>query len=152
MSRLLPGRSYMLKIGAKTVNATVTDIKHKINVNTFEHMAGKTLDLNEIAFCNLSLSSDVAFDPYEANRTTGSFILIDRMTNQTVGAGMVWFALRRATNIHWQALDVDRKARAAHWASSRRCCGSPGSRAPASRPLPHWLKSAFMRKAGTPTR
>ncbi|WP_420411329.1 sulfate adenylyltransferase subunit CysN [Roseibium sp.] len=109
---LLPGRSYLLKIGAKTVNAQVTEIKHKINVNTFEHIAGKTLDLNEIAFCNLSLSSEVAFDPYEANRTTGSFILIDRMSNQTVGAGMVWFALRRATNIHWQALEVDQKARA----------------------------------------
>ncbi|MEP2707152.1 MAG: sulfate adenylyltransferase subunit CysN [Roseibium sp.] len=109
---LLPGRSYLLKIGARTVTATVTEIKHKINVNTFEHVAGKTLDLNEIAFCNLSLSSSVAFDPYEANRTTGSFILIDRMTNQTVGAGMVWFALRRATNIHWQALDVDKAARA----------------------------------------
>ncbi|MEP3430429.1 MAG: sulfate adenylyltransferase subunit CysN [Roseibium sp.] len=109
---MLPGRSYLLKIGAKTVTATVTEIKHKINVNTFEHVAGKTLDLNEIAFCNLSLSSPVAFDPYEANRTTGSFILIDRMTNATVGAGMVWFALRRATNIHWQALDVDKAARA----------------------------------------
>ncbi|MEP3049711.1 MAG: sulfate adenylyltransferase subunit CysN [Roseibium sp.] len=108
---LLPGRSHLLKIGAKTVTATVTEIKHKINVNTFEHIAGKTLDLNEIAFCNLSLSSPVAFDPYEANRTTGSFILIDRMTNATVGAGMVWFALRRATNIHWQALDVDKAAR-----------------------------------------
>ena len=108
---LLPGRSYLLKIGAKTVNATVTEIKHKINVNTFEHVAGKTLDLNEIAFCNLSLSSPVAFDPYEANRSTGSFILIDRMTNATVGAGMVWFALRRATNIHWQAMDVDKAAR-----------------------------------------
>ncbi|MTI42784.1 bifunctional enzyme CysN/CysC [Roseibium hamelinense] len=108
---LLPGRSYLLKIGPKTVNATVTEIKHKINVNTFEHVAGKTLDLNEIAFCNLSLSAPVAFDPYEANRHTGSFILIDRMTNQTVGAGLVWFALRRATNIHWQALEIDKAAR-----------------------------------------
>ncbi|MTH98353.1 sulfate adenylyltransferase subunit CysN [Roseibium sp. RKSG952] len=109
---MLPGRSYLLKIGAKTVNATVTEIKHKINVNTFEQIAGKSLDLNEIAFCNLSLAAPVAFDPYEANQHTGSFILIDRMTNQTVGAGLVWFALRRATNIHWQALEVDRKARA----------------------------------------
>jgi bifunctional enzyme CysN/CysC len=134
---LLPGRSYLLKIGTKTVTATVTEIKHKINVNTFEHMAGKTLDLNEIAFCNLRLSSDVAFDPYEANRTTGSFILIDRMTNATVGAGMVWFALRRATNIHWQALDVDKQGAGREaWARSRRCCGSPGCPAPASRPSP----------------
>ncbi len=109
---LLPGRSYLMKIGTKTVTATVTEIKHKINVNTFEHIAGKHLELNEIAFCNLAMSAPVAFDPYEANRTTGSFILIDRVTNATVGAGMVWFALRRATNIHWQALDVDKTARA----------------------------------------
>ncbi|WP_346898723.1 sulfate adenylyltransferase subunit CysN [uncultured Roseibium sp.] len=109
---MLPGRSYLMKIGAKTVTATVTEIKHKINVNSFEHVAAKKLDLNEIAFCNLALSQAVAFDPYEANRSTGSFILIDRMTNATVGAGMVWFALRRATNIHWQALEVDKAARA----------------------------------------
>ncbi|WP_346911895.1 sulfate adenylyltransferase subunit CysN [uncultured Roseibium sp.] len=109
---MLPGRSYLMKIGTKTVTATVTEIKHKINVNSFEHAAAKKLDLNEIAFCNLALSQAVAFDPYEANRSTGSFILIDRMTNATVGAGMVWFALRRATNIHWQALEVDKAARA----------------------------------------
>ncbi|WP_415717583.1 sulfate adenylyltransferase subunit CysN [Roseibium sp.] len=108
---LLPGRPYLLKIGTRTVTATVSEIKHKINVNTFEHVAGKTLELNEIAFCNFALSSSVPFDPYEANRTTGSFILIDRMSNATVGAGMIWFALRRASNIHWQALDVDRQAR-----------------------------------------
>ncbi|WP_299811895.1 sulfate adenylyltransferase subunit CysN [uncultured Roseibium sp.] len=108
---LLPGRPYMLKIGARTVTATVSEIKHKINVNTFEHMAGKTLELNEIAFCNFSLSSAVPFDPYEANRTTGAFILIDRISNATVGAGMVWFALRRASNIHWQALEIDKTAR-----------------------------------------
>ncbi|WP_289036649.1 sulfate adenylyltransferase subunit CysN, partial [uncultured Roseibium sp.] len=109
---LMPGRSYIMKMGAKTVTATVTEIKHKINVNSFEHVAGKQLELNEIAFCNLALAAPVAFDPYEANRTTGSFILIDRVTNATVGAGMVWFALRRATNIHWQALEVDKTARA----------------------------------------
>ncbi|MBD8892770.1 sulfate adenylyltransferase subunit CysN [Roseibium litorale] len=109
---LLPGRSYLMKIGTRSVTAAVTEIKHKINVNTFEHVAGKQLELNEIAFCNLAMSAPVAFDPYEANRSTGSFILIDRVTNATVGAGMVWFALRRATNIHWQALDVDKAARA----------------------------------------
>ncbi|MCC4247277.1 sulfate adenylyltransferase subunit CysN [Stappia indica] len=109
---LLPGRSYLLKIGTRTVTASVTEIKHKINVNTFERAAAKTLELNEIAFANLALTVPVAFDPYEANSTTGSFILIDRLTNATVGAGMVWFALRRATNIHWQALEVDQAARA----------------------------------------
>jgi len=109
---LLPGRSYYLKSGARTVAATVTEIKHKINVNTFEHVAGKSLALNEIAFCNLALAAPIAFDPYEENRETGSFILIDRLTNATVAAGMVWYALRRASNIHWQALDVDKAARA----------------------------------------
>ena len=109
---LLPGRSYLLKIGTRTITASVTEIKHKINVNTFERAAAKTLELNEIAFANLAMTVPVAFDPYEANRTTGSFILIDRLTNATVGAGMVWFALRRATNIHWQALEVDQAARA----------------------------------------
>ena len=109
---LLPGRSYLLKIGTRTVTASVTEIKHKINVNTFERAAAKTLELNEIAFANLAMTVPVAFDPYEANRTTGSFILVDRLTNATVGAGMVWFALRRATNIHWQALEVDQAARA----------------------------------------
>jgi len=108
---LLPGRPYLLKIGTRTVTATVSEIKHKINVNTFEHTAGKTLELNEIAFCNFALSASVPFDPYEVNRSTGSFILIDRMSNATVGAGMVWFALRRASNIHWQALEVDKTAR-----------------------------------------
>ncbi|AXS42239.1 sulfate adenylyltransferase subunit CysN [Breoghania sp. L-A4] len=110
---LLPGRPYLLKCGAKTVNATVTDLKHRIDINTFEHLAAKKLDLNEVAFCNLALSEPIAFDPYEANHDTGSFILIDRRTNATVAAGMIWFGLRRATNIHWQALDVDKTARAA---------------------------------------
>jgi len=110
---LLPGRPYLLKIGTRTVTATVSRIKHKINVNTFEHVAGRTLELNEIAFCNFALSSPVPFDPYEANHTTGSFILIDRMTNATAGAGMIDFALRRASNIHYQAMKVDKAVRAA---------------------------------------
>ncbi len=109
---LFAGRPYLIKVGTKTVTATVTDIKHRIDVNTFDHLAAKELHLNEVGFCNVSLSEPVAFDPYEANRETGAFILIDRLTNQTVGAGMIWFALRRATNIHWQALDVDKTARA----------------------------------------
>ncbi|MBA4205067.1 sulfate adenylyltransferase subunit CysN [Pannonibacter phragmitetus] len=108
---LLPGRSYLMKIGARTLAASVTDIRHKINVNTFEQTAAKTLALNEIGLCNLALSGAVAFDAYKDNRTTGAFILIDRMTNATVGAGMVAHALRRASNIHWQALDVDKAAR-----------------------------------------
>jgi len=110
---LLPGRGYLLKIGARTVNATVTEIKHKVNVNTLEHVAAKTLALNEIAVCNLSLDRPVAFEPYAVNREMGGFIVIDRLTNHTVGAGMLKFALRRAHNIHLQPLDVDKAARAA---------------------------------------
>ncbi len=110
---LLTGRSYWLKIGAKTVSATVTEQKYKINVNTLEHLAAKQLELNEIAVCNISLDQPVAFDPYTENHDTGGFILIDRITNGTVGAGMIRFALRRAQNIHWQALDVTKATRAA---------------------------------------
>ncbi len=110
---LLPGRPYWLKAGTKTVSATVTEIKYKINVNTLEHLAAKQLDLNEIAVCNVSLDQPVAFDPYARNHDTGGFILIDRIGNGTVGAGMIRFALRRAQNIHWQALDVTRETRAA---------------------------------------
>jgi bifunctional enzyme CysN/CysC len=108
----LPGRAYQLKIGAKLVTAQITDIKHKVNVNTLEQLAAKTLELNDIATCNIALDRAVAFDPYAENRDMGGFILIDRMTNATVGAGLIRFALRRAQNIHWQALDVDRAARA----------------------------------------
>jgi bifunctional enzyme CysN/CysC len=110
---LLSGRPYWLKIGTKTVSATVTELKHKINVNTLEHLAAKQLELNEIAVCNISLDQPVAFDPYTENHDTGGFILIDRITNGTVGAGMIRFALRRAQNIHWQALDVSKASRAA---------------------------------------
>jgi bifunctional enzyme CysN/CysC len=109
---LLPGRSYLLKIGTKTVSASVTALKHKINVNTLEHVSGKELELNEIGVCNISLDQPVAFDSYEVNRDTGGFILIDRLSHETVGAGLIHFALRRAQNIHWQAVDVTRTSRA----------------------------------------
>ena len=109
---LLQGRSYLLKIGSKTVNATVAPIKHRINVNTFEHLAAKKLELNDIGVCGLDLSSAIAFEPYQDNRTLGGFILIDRYTQHTVGAGMLHFALRRSQNVHWQALDVNKDARA----------------------------------------
>jgi len=109
---LLPGRPYLLKLGTRTVNATVTEPKYKVNVNTLEHLAAKKLDLNEIGVCNVALDRVVAFDAYTANRETGGFILIDRLTNHTVGAGMLHFALRRAHNIHLQPVDVDKAARA----------------------------------------
>jgi bifunctional enzyme CysN/CysC len=109
---LLPGRPYLLKLGTRTVNATVTEPKYKVNVNTLEHLAAKKLDLNEIGVCNVALDRVVAFDPYTTNRDTGGFILIDRLTNHTVGAGMLHFALRRAHNIHLQPVDIDKSARA----------------------------------------
>jgi bifunctional enzyme CysN/CysC len=109
---LLPGRQYLLKLATATVPATVSTLKHKIDVNTLGHLAGKTLALNEVGYCNFSLSQPLAFDAYRDNRDMGGFILIDRFTNATVGAGMIDFGLRRATNVHWQALDVNKAARA----------------------------------------
>jgi bifunctional enzyme CysN/CysC len=110
---LLPGRSYLLRIGTKTLPARVTTLKHKVDVNTLEQRPGRTLGLNEIGFCNLSTASPVAFDAYEENRRTGAFILVDRFTNATAGAGMIAFGLRRATNIHRQSHLVDKTSRAA---------------------------------------
>jgi bifunctional enzyme CysN/CysC len=110
---LLPGRSYLMKLGTRTALATVTEIKHKVNVNTLEQLAAKHLDLNEIGLCNLSLDRAVAFDPYVEIPSMGGFILIDRLTNATVACGMIRFALRRSQNIHWQALDVSKATRAA---------------------------------------
>ena len=110
---LLPGRQYLLKLATATVPAAVSDLKHKVDVNTLEHLAAKTLALNEVGYCNISLSQPLAFDAYRDNRDMGGFILIDRFTNATVGAGMIDFGLRRATNVHWQALDVNKAARAA---------------------------------------
>ena len=103
---LVPGRSYWLKSGTRTVSATVTALKHRVDVDTGAHVAAKTLALNEIGFCNLATSVPLAFDPYTKSRDTGSFILIDRLTQDTAGAGVIDFALRRATNIHWQDLSV----------------------------------------------
>src|SRR5262245_14444970 len=110
---MLPGRQYWVKLGAKLALGTVTDLRHKINVNTLEKLAAKTLELNEIGVCHMSLDHPVAFDPYAENRDTGGFILIDRLTNGTVGAGLIHFALRRAENIHWQAIEVNKPAHAA---------------------------------------
>jgi bifunctional enzyme CysN/CysC len=110
---MLPSRPYLMKIGTSTVTATITDLKYKVNVNTLEHVAAKHLDLNEIAVCNLSTDRPVPFDPYDENRDMGAFVFIDKLNNDTVGAGLVHFALRRADNVHWQALDVTRSSRAA---------------------------------------
>ena len=109
---LLPGRPYWLKIGARTVSATVSEIKHRIDVNTQEFLAAKRLELNEVAYVNLSLDEPIAFTASAENRTLGGFILIDRYDNATVAAGTLDFALRRAGNVHWQHVDVDKAARA----------------------------------------
>jgi bifunctional enzyme CysN/CysC len=110
--RMLQGRSYLLKLGTQTVTATVAPLKYKVNVNTLEHVAAKTLELNDIGVCNLELSQPVVFEPYRDNRDLGGFVLVDRLTNATVGAGLLQFALRRSQNVHWQALDVNKSARA----------------------------------------
>jgi len=110
---LPPGRAYLLKIGTRTVGASVTEIKHRVNVNTLEQTAAKRLNLNEIGVCNISLDRPIAFEAYADNRQLGGFILIDRLSNRTVGAGMLNFALRRADNIHWQHTDVSKSSRAA---------------------------------------
>jgi bifunctional enzyme CysN/CysC len=109
---LLQGRAYLMKIGTRTVTATVAPIKYRVDVNTLEHLAARKLDLNDIGVCGLELSAPVAFEPYQDSRVLGGFILIDRLTNNTVGAGLLHFALRRSQNVHWQALDVNKAARA----------------------------------------
>lgn len=109
---MIPGRQYFFKTANRVVSGSITELKHKINVNTLEHMSGKTLELNEVGVCNVSTSAPIAFDPYRENRETGSFIIIDKRTNNTVGVGMIDFSLRRAQNVHWQDLDVNKVARA----------------------------------------
>ncbi len=110
--KMLPGRQYVMKINNQMVPATITELKHKVNVNNFAQEAGKTLELNEVGVCNVSLGRAVPFDPYQDNRQTGSFILIDRQTNTTVGVGMLDFSLRRAANVVWQDLEIAKSERA----------------------------------------
>ncbi|MCR4268265.1 sulfate adenylyltransferase subunit CysN [Nitratireductor sp. ZSWI3] len=109
---LLPGRSYILRTETDEVSATVSQLKHRRNINNSAQEAATSLELNEVGHCHFSLQAPIAFDAFADNRTTGAFILIDRLTNATVGAGMILRPLRRAANIHWQALDVTRQSRA----------------------------------------
>jgi bifunctional enzyme CysN/CysC len=109
---LVPGRSYWLKLGTRTVSATVTEVKHRIDVDSGAHIAAHTLAINEIGFCNLATTVPLAFDPYAKNRETGGFILIDRLTQETAAAGVISFALRRATNVHWHESTVSPSQRA----------------------------------------
>jgi len=110
---MLPGRAYWMKIGTQTVSATVAHPKYQVNVNTMEHLAAKTLDLNAIGIANITTDREIPFEAYEDNRDLGGFILVDKVTNQTVASGMIHFALRRAQNIHWQAVDISREDHAA---------------------------------------
>lgn len=109
---MLPGRSYTMKLGTQTVTATTAPLKYKVNVNTLEHVAATRLELNDIGVCELELGRPVVFEPYEQNRELGGFILIDRISNETAGAGLLQFALRRSHNLRWQTFDIDRQARA----------------------------------------
>ena len=110
---MLPGRLYLMKIGAKTVGVTMVQPKFKVNVNTLEHLAARTLHQNETGICNINLDQPIVFDSYAENRDTGGFILIDRLSNNTIGAGLLHFALRRSQNIHWQAIEINKQAHAA---------------------------------------
>jgi bifunctional enzyme CysN/CysC len=118
---LLPGRPYTALIHSKSASISITHIKHHLDINTGAHLAGKTLSLNEIAIVNVSFDRPVPFAPYKENKRLGAFIVIDKLTNETVGAGMIHFALRRAVNIHWQALEVTKAARAGMKHQQARC-------------------------------
>jgi bifunctional enzyme CysN/CysC len=109
---MLQGRTYLMKAGARTVSATVTPLKHRVNINTLEHEPAERLELNDIGVCELELDRPIPFESYAESRALGGFILIDRLTNNTAGAGLINFALRRSQNVHWQAVDVDKPLRA----------------------------------------
>jgi bifunctional enzyme CysN/CysC len=109
---MVPGRAYWFKLGTQMVSATVHEPKYSVNVNTMEHLAAKTLELNEIGVAELVTDKQIVFEPYAENRSLGGFILVDKMTNATVAAGMLHFSLRRSQNVHWQAMDTTRERRA----------------------------------------
>jgi bifunctional enzyme CysN/CysC len=118
---LIPGRIYEAKLHHRRVGANVTEIKHRVDVNEGARLAAKSIGRNEIAVVNISFDRPVPFAPYEESRALGGFILVDRLTQDTVGVGLVDFALRRAANIHWQAVDIDRAAREKLKLQSARC-------------------------------
>jgi bifunctional enzyme CysN/CysC len=118
---LLPNRGYWLKIGARTVNARVTSIKHKVDVNTQAKLAAHRLELNEVGYCNIDLDHPIAFESYDSSHALGGFILIDKHSHATVACGMLDFALHRATNVHWQHLDIDKQVRARNKGQHPRC-------------------------------
>jgi len=109
---MLPGREYLLQAAHQQAVATITTLKHKINVENFDHQAAATLEMDDIGYCNLSIDQPFIFDPFLINPATGTFVLVDRLSGETAAAGMIEFGLRRATNIHWQELDIDKNERA----------------------------------------
>jgi len=111
-SAMASGRQYMFKSNSQTTSMTLGKLKHRIDVNTLEELPAKELDMNEIGVCNISLSSRIAFDPYNSDPVMGGFVIVDRMTNNTVGMGLIDYALRRSDNIHWQSMDVTKQSRA----------------------------------------
>lgn len=140
---LSPGRQYLMKLACKEVVATVTEIKYLEDINTGAHLAAKSLNLNGIATVNLSTSAPLVFEPYRVNRLLGSFILIDKLTLETVGAGMVDFALRRASNIHWQALEINQKSRALLKHQAARCIWLTGLSGSGKSTLGNMLEKRF---------
>lgn len=131
---MMPGRSYILRTETDSVSATVTTLKHQVNINSFIREAAKSLQMNEVGVCNISTQAPIAFDAYNDNRATGNFIIVDRVTNATVGAGLIDFPLRRADNVHWHALEVNKSARSAMKNQLLPFSGSPGFPAPENRP------------------
>ena len=110
-SAMMPGREYLFKSSTQNASMTLGRLKHRIDVNTLDELPGKVLDMNEIGVCNISLSSRIAFDSYQQDPSMGGFIIVDRITNNTVGMGLIDYALRRADNIHWQSMDVTKQSR-----------------------------------------
>jgi bifunctional enzyme CysN/CysC len=119
--KMMPHRSYLIRCGSQWAAAEITSVKHKISIDTLEHISGDTLELNELCACNISTNRPLVFDPYSANCKTGSFILVNRLTNQTAAAGMIMFALRRASNVTWQATDITKIERA-RLMQQKPCC------------------------------
>ena len=147
--RLLPGRSYLLKIGTRTLPATVTELKHRLDVNTLDKHATKTLALNEVGFCNLATLAPIAFDAYADNRETGAFILIDRYSNATVAAGLISFTFGAQRIFMLNSLPLTRKSDQKSKIKNRRSFGLPGYPELASRRLLTWSMRTFMRAACT---
>ncbi len=140
---MTPGRAYWIKIGTQSVSASIQAPKYQVNVNTLEHMAGKTLELNAIGVATLTTDRPIPFEPYEQNRALGGFIVIDKMTNATVGAGMLRFSLRRSQNVHWQALDVSREVHAGLKNQKPAVLWFTGFLARARAPSPIWSRRSW---------